>query len=357
MNFDLKLTSITIKKPSAPPGSKKPGEVEDDNGRVTYHRGDPEFDRFEHAHDEPFWTFTDEKGLPKNFVGPCSKGTSDSGLDLGSQICNTFEQYYRGQTSASAVEQKLTEVVEDLKTAYVNRGFDPADFMQKLIEDVYEIARLGNVRGAEIGSWYDGREVLKQFVAPEQYSGYYVYYDAKYYYQSEDMKDTLQDIAWKLAEKHGVTELNLPTSYPDGDVRKGLYENYNAAINDRMRNDQHIGNFLNEGFVPPKDFRFFYRMYGGVGPKVPPLPAPTNDIEGNHDDSLLVVWTKNWSYMGRIPTRMNATLYPASVNAYDIVSRTASNIPKDVAAVLRNMDFYAQNRGKEYESTHPRRYH
>jgi len=166
----------------------------------------------------------------------------------------------------------------------------------------------------------------------------------------------LQEISWKLAEQHGVTELNLPTSYPDKDPRKGLYENYNAAINDRMRNDQHIGNFLAEDFVPPKDFHFFYRMYGGVGPKVPPLPAPTNDIEGHHDDSLLVVWTKNWSFMGRVPTRMNPVLYPASVNAYETVRRAVSNIPPDIAAVLQNMDFYAQNRGQEYESTHPRQY-
>ena len=168
MNFDIKLTSITIKKPSAPSGSVKPGGAEEDDTRVTYYRGDPEFDRFEHAHDEPFFTLTDEKGLPKNFVGPGSMGTSVSGMDLGHQVLDTFEQYYRGQVSASAVEQKLTDVVEDLKTAYVNKGYDPADFMQKLIEDVYELARMGNVRGAEIGSWYDGLEVLKQFMGPNE---------------------------------------------------------------------------------------------------------------------------------------------------------------------------------------------
>ena len=44
MNFDIKLTSITIKKPSAPPGSVKPGGAEADDTRVTYYRGDPEFD-------------------------------------------------------------------------------------------------------------------------------------------------------------------------------------------------------------------------------------------------------------------------------------------------------------------------
>ncbi len=60
--------------------------------------------------------------------------------------------------------------------------------------------------------------------------------------------------------------------------------------------------------------------------------------------------------MGRVPTRMNPVLYPASVNAYETVRRAVSNIPPDIAAVLQNMDFYAQNRGQEYESTHPRQY-
>ena len=320
MDFDLKLTSITIKNPSPPPGSLESGGAENEDTRVTYYRGDPEFDRFEHAHDEPLWTFTDERGLPKNFLGPCSMGTSASGLDLGHQLFDIFEQFYRGQTDASAVEKKITDIVEDMKTAYVSKGFNPADFMQQLIENVYDSARLGNVHGAKIGSLYDGREVIKQFDGPDEYFGYYVYYDAKYYYQSEAMKDTLQDISWKLAEKHGVTELNLPTSYSDNDPRKWLYENYNTTINDRMRNDQHIGNFLVEDFVPPKDFRFFYRMNGGTGPYVPKLPAPVDEPEAAFD-ALLCVWSGDWSFMGRVPVRMDPTRYPVSINAYELVSR------------------------------------
>jgi hypothetical protein len=357
MDFDLKLTSITIKKPSAPPGPSVSGGEGDEDTRVTYHRGDPEFDRFEHAHDDQYlrWKLTDERGLPKNFM-VLSTGTSSSGFDLGRQIWDIFEQFYRGQTDAAAIEQKITYVVEDLKTSYINKGFDPADFMQQLIENVYDSARMANISGASVGSWYDGREVIKQFVGPDEYFGYYVYYDAKYYYQSEAMKDTLQDISWKLAEKHGVTELNLPTSYSDNDPRKWLYENYNTTINDRMRNDQHIGNFLVEDFAPPKDFRFFYRMNGGTGPYVPKLPAPVDEPEAAFD-ALLCVWSGDWSFMGRVPVRMDPTRYPVSVNAYELVSRSVRNIPPDIAAMLENMDFYAQNRGLEYERVHPRRYH
>ncbi len=355
MDISIKRTSITVTRPSTSSGANAPEDAVASPTRVTYRRGDPEFDTFEHAYDNVRYQFTNEKGLPKNFLGPGSLGTSIPGFMFNQELDDMFEQYYRGQTDVSAVEKKMNDIVEDLKASYVEKGFNPDDFMPKLIEDVYNAARLGNVRGAGIGSWYDGREVLKQFMGPNEYTGYYVYYDAKYYYQSEDMKDTLQDIAWKLAEQHGVTELNLPTSYPDKDPRKGMYENYNAAINDRMRSEQHIGNFLTEDFVPPKDFHFFYRMYGGVGPKVPPLPAPVNEPEAEFD-SLLYVWCDNWSFMGRVPVRMDPTRYPVSVNAYELIRRSVSNIPPDIAAVLKNMDFYAQNRGQEYERAHPRQY-
>lgn len=356
MDISIKLTSITIKPPSAPSGSQEPGGAEDTDARVTYYRGDPEFDRFEHAYDDIRYRPLDERGLPKNFVGPGSVGTSTSGLNLGHEILDTFDAYYRGQTDFSAVEQKMADVVEDLKQSYEKQGFDSADFMQDLIQDVYTLARLANVRGASSASDKDGRQILKGYCKPGQYSGEWIYYDAKYYYQSEAMKTSLQDISWRLADKYGVTELDLPTSYPEGDVRKGIYENYNAAINKKMREDGHIGNFLDESFVPPEDFHLFYRLHGGNISNTPPLPAPTNDPEGLTDDSLLVVWCKDWSFMGKVPVRQNAVLYPPSVNAYDSVRHFTSNIPPDIAAVLKNIDFYAQNRGSEYESTHPRGY-
>ena len=68
--------------------------------------------------------------------------SQNTGIWKCHQLFDIFEQFYRGQTDASAVEKKITDIVEDMKTAYVSKGFNPADFMEQLIENVYDSARL-----------------------------------------------------------------------------------------------------------------------------------------------------------------------------------------------------------------------
>lgn len=167
------------------------------------------------------------------------------------------------------------------------------------------------------------------------------------------MKGTLQDIARKIGAKYGVTDLNLATDYPDGDLRKGNYSSYNTTISDRMHNDCRIGNILDETMAPPKGFKFFYKANeGGSDPFVPQLPAARQEPYAAFD-SFLSISYESWSFTGRVPVRMDATQFPSSVNMFDVVSKSSSiDVPREIGAFLKNFDIVQSGR---YMAFHPRK--
>ncbi|MDE7244742.1 MAG: hypothetical protein K2O18_12320 [Oscillospiraceae bacterium] len=50
----------------------------------------------------------------------------------------------------------------------------------------------------------------------------FIYYDAKYYYQSEEMKDTILEIMQKISRQYDVPDVEFREGFADGDIRKGI---------------------------------------------------------------------------------------------------------------------------------------
>lgn len=346
----LTLSSITrtAAKPSADGGAAG-------SEKATYYRGNPKFDEYESKMKA---MVPAGDALPKNFMGPGALCSTGDATNLSRQITDVMELYHRGYAGTAEVEKVLSRVVADVRSTYAGMGFDPDEFTGKLIEDVYGIARLGNTGGAASASWYEGRPIAQAHNNGRTGSTRdWVYYDAGLYYDSEEMKGTLQDMARKIGAKYGVTQLNLSTDYPAGDVRKGIYSSYNTAISDRMRNDCRIGNLLDEAMAPPKGLKFFYMANdGGWDPFVTQLPGPKNDPYSAFD-SFLSVSYGDWSFTGRVPVRMDATQFPISVNMLDVVSRgTGGRVPQAVSAFLKNVDFFSPVQSGPYMSSHPRKF-
>lgn len=349
MKIDLNLSSITRTSSNSLVGNGKKSEE-----KVTYCKGSPELDEYKSKMEAMVCT---KLTLPKNFIGPgslCSLGETDN--TLAYQIRDVFKRYYCNDVSMAEVEKVLSHAVADIRNTYADLGFDPEEFTSKLIEDVYGLARFYNISGAKVASWYEGRPIAQAHNGHDRNTRDWVYYNADYYYASEQMKVSLQSIAQRIGLKYGATELDLPTEYPDGDVRKGSYSSYNTVICDEMRNQAWVGNIVDETMEPPKGLKFFYIDKQGSDPFIAQLPGSKNDPYAAFD-SFLSVSYGDWFYTGRVPIRMDATKFPISVNMFDVVSRgTCGTVPQEISGFLKNVDFFSMVQSGPYKALHPRKY-
>lgn len=296
--------------------------------------------------------------LPINFMCDigCVGGKNKSCLELSKQLQSAFELYYSGPGDERGIEESMSSVVADLRASYVELGFDEAEFMPKLLEDVYDDMRIFNISAAGTASWREGCALIGQYSSHDSYGRGSVYYNADYYYRSEAMKDSIVEITRKIGARYGVaeSELNLPREYPEGDIRKNYYESYNSQVNDWARDTAYVGNMLDEGMVPPRNFRFLY-MGNDRG------MHPFDGLEGDGSpesgfDGILRVWCEDWSFAGRVPVRMDSTRFPISVNMCGVIEKAGSSIPEALVPFLKNFDFFAMIQSGPYQQAHPRRF-
>ena len=332
-----------------------------ENTVTTYYRGDPEFDTYEQENiafrEKMRLRVEHENGLPKNFLGVSSKGTTLSRTQLGTKLADAFSNFYLGEIDITALESTFSDIVADLRISYINKGYDEKDFMIQLIEDAYTVSRLYNIRGTGEASWHDGLPFAAEHNGHSENTADWIYYDADYYYQSEEMKGTLQEFAKDQAVKYGIdpSKLNLPTEYPDGDIRKSIYSSYTTFRNSRARDVGCFGNIIDETIPPPKGLRFFYKANeSGTDKLVPKLPAPQDEMESLFD-GVLRVWYGDWSFIGRVPVRQDPNKFPISVNMFDVVSKgSKSPIPDEITDFLHNVDFFTFMMSEAYKKDHPR---
>ncbi len=292
--------------------------------------------------------------VPKNYV---MMAEATEGKIYSQQIAESFTQYHSGKCDASAVKSILSETVATLRSYYMEQGYSEADIMSGLIEDVYSCAKLNNIHGAFEASWQDSLPLAAEQNGHDGNTRDWIYYDAKYYYSSEEMKATIQSVMREIGAEYGVTGLDLPADYADGDIRKGIYSSYNTIINDNARNSAHVGSMIDETMVPPEGLRFFYKgNEAGTNRLVPQITAPYDEPEAAFD-GLLQVWYGDWSFTGRVPVRQNPDKFPISVNMLEVIDNAdPSGAPDKITDFLKNFDFFAKFQSGRYAEEHPRRY-
>jgi len=112
-----------------------------------------------------------------------------------------------------------------------------------------------------------------------------VYYDAEYYYRSEEIHDLLKEAAKEYGGKFGV---EVDAAIRDGNF-KGDYltgePNFNDKWNFMAANMYGAGRIMDMNAVPPKNFSFFYHLGENMGTK----------------DSLLIISGKDWTERSNVP--------------------------------------------------------
>lgn len=126
--------------------------------RVTYHEGDPEFDAYVETQRKQL-----EPALPIDFVSFGQGKSGAHGWQLEGQIRDKFNQYYAGEADMKDLERTISDVVSDLRSNYADQGFDPDEFMEDLLLDVYNVARTSVITGAYNQGWLDSRSLAAQY--------------------------------------------------------------------------------------------------------------------------------------------------------------------------------------------------
>lgn len=312
----------------------------------------PKYDSFERSA-YPAEVSEAKKPLPKNYM--CDGvGATRKAWQHNETLKNTFEQFYHGQIDTEKIKDVFSDIVEDFRSNYTSMGYEESDVIPQVIRNVYDFARMDNISWAFTASWQKGLPLAaEQFGGNKNVRGF-LYYDADYYYKSEEMKSKLVEIAKSVGEKYGITDLDLPTEYEDGDVRKSMYSSYNTLANHTSRDHRRVCSMVDENMVPPKGLRFLYVDNGtGTNRLTSTLPAPRDEPEAAFD-STLKVWYGDWSFTGRVPVRKNPYEFATYNNLLDSMLENGAKIPKEIVGFMGNFDAFSHSNSGRYIKSHPR---
>lgn len=321
---------------------------------VTYRPGDSGFEDCLQVGGVRKWLFDRGTPIPLNFMMDGIGKDGVSGPFLGKRMDKAFQQYHRGISDEKTLEKEISDIVAGFRSTYVDMGCDPDEFMPQLLSDVYNRAKISNIIGASICSARDGRALAAQYNGSDRNSRDVIYYDAKYYYQTEEMKTTLRESILRIGENYGITNLELSGTEPNDPVAKSIYSSYNTRINEEARQNLLIGNMIDESMAPPRDFRFFYKG-NDDGMNIYSSQLTAGKDSESHFDGVLHVWYGDWSFNSLVPVRMDATKYPVSVNMYDVVAGSGKEIPSKIIPALKNFDFFTMIQSGNYFKNHPRK--
>lgn len=261
-----------------------------------------------------------------------------------------FYEYASGNIDKESVLRALDHAVSDIVAYWGDKGLDPADITQDILQDVYECYRIDMVSSMSSASYVEGKEVAKEMGC----TGFTVYYNSDYYYKSEDLIDTVHDHFEALSYKYGCGPMELPRDFPKGDIRNTRYASYNTGVNSALRGAG--GSMIDWTIPPPKGFKMLFDSNCMGLNQYPPSMGEEIPGEPSLFDSAVHIQYQGWSFSHRLPTRMDPTRYPVSVHLMDVIRSSGKGYPKELEALLDNFDFYAINVGKLYTDAHPLKY-
>ena len=210
----------------------------------------------------------------------------------------TYPQYTKFaviNSSVASEREEMREVMEGYYNGELSKDEIKGFFMEycsvmyarneESVLNVYEDFLDANYSAAVKKCFAQGKDIAaKEGVSTDNM----VYYDADYYYQSEEIHDLLKEAAAEYGAKYGM-EIDA-TKRDDCFKRDYLTgtPNFNDKWNFMATNMMSSGRLMDQNAAPPKDFSFFYKQGTDVGTK----------------NSLLIIGGKDWSEKVDVPFKM-----------------------------------------------------
>ena len=192
------------------------------------------------------------------------------------EMREVMKGYYKGEITKEDIKEFFMEYCDYL---YARK--------EETILNVYEKFLDQSYAEAVYMCFEHGREIARKEGIPTDHM---VYYNADYYYRSEEVHKVLQEAAKEYGAKYGK---EVDASKRDkafrGDYLTGIPD-FNDKWNFMATNMESSGGVVNIEAVPPKDFSFLYRRGENLATK----------------NSFLFIGGKDWLEQVPVPFKMPA---------------------------------------------------
>lgn len=186
-----------------------------------------------------------------------------------------------GQQQQKRIEQKLKDYYldrsatkEELKKFFIDRCKDmrvvmaqeqrttgqDAEHNRQIILDTYEIFRMSNSVMANLGCDKEGEKLARANGWREGEDKDWIYYNADFYYESEELRDIFQEAVEEIAEEWKCGDIN--TAERETDSLLSYSSSFHQVWKNGSENGARICSMMDMSVEPPEGFYLFFRTSG-----------------------------------------------------------------------------------------------
>lgn len=193
--------------------------------------------------------------MPKHCYG------TSFGYELKAEIDQMLKDYYLNKSvTKKELKEYFKDCCKDMRVVMAQEkrttGLD-VEHNRQIILDTYEQFRMSNSVMANYGCQKEGEIVAKKNGWREEDEIDWVYYNADYYYESEELRQILKEAVAEMAEEWNCGEID--TSKRDTDQALSYSSSFNQVWDNAGKNGTRICSMSDSNAVPPKGFYLFFR--------------------------------------------------------------------------------------------------
>lgn len=183
------------------------------------------------------------------------------GYKLRDLMNETLEDYYVNHKGTKEEIKKLfKDCCKDMRVVLCQErrttGHDKRDNTQ-IILDTYEQFRMVNSVMANLGCTKEGEKIAEKNGWQKGDEKDWIYYNADFYYASEELRDIFKEAAEEIASEWGIEEIDV--SERDTDHSLSYSSSFHEVWKNGSENGARICTMIDAGKEPPKGFVLFYR--------------------------------------------------------------------------------------------------
>ncbi len=191
--------------------------------------------------------------MPKHLFG------DSFGYDMQKDVETHMSDFYAGRIDKRELDQYFSDCCTEMRKYQVQKHWSTGNVDEdnrKIISEVYEIFAKENARAARRANYDEGAKLNAEY----GYRNYdWVYYNADYYYQCADVRESLGTMANEIAQKWGSGSIDTEEIEKNSDLTLDGGFDFNSGWNFSYRNQVGRASMADESLQPPRDFRFFYK--------------------------------------------------------------------------------------------------
>ena len=177
------------------------------------------------------------------------------------KIKQKLKDYYLNQTvTKDELKEYFKDCCKDMRVVLAQErkttGLNVDDNIQ-IILDTYEQFRMSNSVMAKVACNEEGKKIAKENGWNEGDDQDWIYYNADFYYESEELRALFKEAAQELADEWGCGEID--TSTRDSDKLLSCSSSFNEAWKQESEYGARICSMLDVSKQPPQNFYFFFR--------------------------------------------------------------------------------------------------